>query len=97
MPSHKAVLDTNVMVSMAFAKEGLARKLRDMVAGGLFAMATSKAILSELYEVLHYPNIQKNFSVTEDDINEFIGLLIEHAIITKGRYDDTLKPEPLYG
>jgi len=29
MPILKAVIDTSVMVSVAFAKEGLAKKLRD--------------------------------------------------------------------
>ncbi|MBW1822200.1 MAG: putative toxin-antitoxin system toxin component, PIN family [Deltaproteobacteria bacterium] len=53
----RAVIDTNVMVSVAFAKEGLAKKLKELIADGAFTLITSKAILKELYEVLHYPHI----------------------------------------
>jgi len=82
-PKLKAVIDTSVMVSVAFAKEGLASELRDIIAEGAFTLVTSKAIMAELYRVLHY---QKRFKPSEDDINEFIGMLIEYALITKGRY-----------
>ncbi len=49
----RAVIDTSVMVSVTFAKEGVAKKLRDLIADDAFIMVTSKAILRELYEVLH--------------------------------------------
>jgi len=86
MPTLKAVIDTNVMVSVAFAKEGLAKELRDMIADGDFVLITSKAILKELYQVLHYPHIIKRFSPSKDDVDEFIGLIIEQALITKDIY-----------
>ena len=87
MPILKAVIDTSVMVSVAFAKKGLARTLRDMIADSRFVMVTSKPILKELYQVLHYPHIVKRFSATEDQINAFVGLIIERAIIVKGLYE----------
>lgn len=86
MPILRAVIDTNVMVSVAFAKQGLAKKLRDLIADDAFVMVTSKAILKELYEVLHYPHIVERFKPSEEDIEEFIGMIIEHAVITKGAY-----------
>lgn len=86
MPKFKAVIDTNVMVSVAFAKEGLTKELRDMIAEGVFILVTSKEILGEVYRVLHYPHILKRFTPSEYDIDEFIGMLIEHALITKGHY-----------
>ena len=79
-------MDTSVMVSVAFAKEGLAREMRELIADGAFTLVTSKAIMAELYRVLQYPHIIKLFKPSEDDINEFIGMIIEHALITKGRY-----------
>jgi putative PIN family toxin of toxin-antitoxin system len=85
-PKLRAVIDTSVMVSVAFAKEGLAKELRDMIADGAFTLVTSKPIMAELYRVLHYPHILKLFKPSEDDINEFIGMLIERSLITKGRY-----------
>ncbi|MEE8432775.1 MAG: putative toxin-antitoxin system toxin component, PIN family [Candidatus Desulfatibia sp.] len=86
MPILKAVIDTSVMVSVAFAKEGVAKKLRDLIADRAFVLVTSKAILKELYEVLHYPHIIKRFKPSEEDIDEFIGMIIENSVITKGTY-----------
>lgn len=86
MPTLKAVIDTNVMISVAFARKGLARKLRNMIADDAFILVTSKAILRELYEVLHYPHIVDRFKPTKEDINEFVGMIIDHAMITKGTY-----------
>ena len=87
MHTHKAVLDTNVMVSVAFAKEGLTRELRDMIADGAFILVTSKEIVKELYRVLHYPHIVKRFKPSKSDIDEFIGMILEQAFITKGLYE----------
>ena len=87
MPIYRAVIDTNVMVSVAFAKEGLAKKLRDMIADDVFTLLTSKDILSELYRVLHYPHILKRFKPAKEDIDEFVGLIIEHSECIKGQYN----------
>jgi putative PIN family toxin of toxin-antitoxin system len=87
MPILKAVIDTSVMVSVAFAVQGIAKELRDMIADGRFILATSKSILKELYQVLHYPHIVKRFSPSEENIQAFIALIIEHAVIVKGLYE----------
>jgi putative PIN family toxin of toxin-antitoxin system len=86
MPTIKAVLDTSVMVSVAFAKEGLARDLRDLIAEEAFILVTSKAILVKLYRVLHHPRTLAQFQPSEEDIDEFIGLVLEKALLTPGRY-----------
>ncbi len=86
MPILKAVLDTSVMVSVAFAREGLAKELRDMIAEEIFTLVTSKEIMAELYRVLHYPRILKQFHPSEEDIDEFIGLILEKALLTSGSY-----------
>ena len=91
----RTVIDTNVMVSVAFAKEGLAKKLKDLIADGAFTLITSKAILKELYEVLHYPHIVKRFKPAKEDIDEFIGMIIEHSVITRGTYSiDGITEDP---
>lgn len=87
MPILKAVIDTSVMISVAFAVQGLAKELRDMIAEGRFVLVTSKPILKELYQVLHYPHIVKRFSPSKEDIRAFIALIIEHAIIVEGLYE----------
>jgi putative PIN family toxin of toxin-antitoxin system len=95
MPTHKAVLDTSVMVSVAFAKEGLAKELRDMIADEAFTLVISKEMMAELYRVLHYPRIRKQFHPSEEDIDEFIGLILEKAILTSGSYSlHRIKDDP---
>jgi putative PIN family toxin of toxin-antitoxin system len=86
MPVLKAVIDTSVMVSVAFAKEGLTKELRDMIAEGAFRLVTSKEIMAELYRVLHYPRILKQFKPAQEDVDEFIGMILERALLTPGRY-----------
>ena len=86
MPFLKAVIDTSVMVSVAFAKEGVAKTLKDLIINDAFILITSKAILKELYEVLNYKHIVKRFKPSKNYIDEFIGMIIERAIITKGTY-----------
>ena len=46
MPTIRAVIDTSVMVSVAFPKAGLARELRDMIADGVFTLVTSKELMA---------------------------------------------------
>jgi len=83
------------MVSVAFAKEGLAKELRDMIADEAFALVISKEILAELYRVLHYPRIRKQFQPSEEDIDEFIGLILEKSILTSGSYSlNRIKDDP---
>jgi len=82
----KAVIDTSVMVSVAFAKEGLAKELRDSIADGSFILCTTKEIVAELYRVLHYPRILKQFKPKLEDIEQFIGMVLEQASITEGNY-----------
>jgi putative PIN family toxin of toxin-antitoxin system len=86
MPVFKAVIDTSVMVSVAFPKGELARELRDMIADGTFTLVTSKEIMAELYRVLHYPRILKQFNASKDDIDEFVGIIMELVLLAKGRY-----------
>jgi putative PIN family toxin of toxin-antitoxin system len=86
MPRLKAVIDTSVMVSVAFAKAGLAKEPREMIADGAFRLVTSKEIMAELYRVLHYPRILKQFKPAKEDVDEFIGLILERAELTQGRY-----------
>ena len=86
MPAVKAVVDTSVMVSVAFAKEGLTKELRGMIVEGAFRLVTSKEIMAELYRVLHYPRILKQFKPSSEDLEEFIGMILERAMLTKGRY-----------
>ncbi|MEW6118371.1 MAG: putative toxin-antitoxin system toxin component, PIN family [Nitrospirota bacterium] len=86
MPTIKAVIDTSVMVSVAFPRGELARELRNMIADGAFTLVTSKEIMSELYRVIHYPRILKQFKPSRADIDEFIDMIMEKALIVRGAY-----------
>jgi putative PIN family toxin of toxin-antitoxin system len=95
MQTLRAVLDTNIMVSVAFAKKGLARELRDMIADEAFTLVTSKEIVKELYRVLFYPHIVKRFKPSKSDINEFIAMILDRADITNGLYEvKKIKDDP---
>ncbi len=86
MPIIKAVIDTSVMLSVAFPRGELVRELRNMIADGAFTLVTSKEIMAELFRVIHYPRILKQFKPSKEDIDEFIGMIMEKALITKGSY-----------
>lgn len=86
MPTVKAVIDTSVMLSVAFPKAGLAKELRDMIADGAFTLVTSKELMAELYRVIHYPRILKQFKPSKEDIDEFVGMVMEKALIVRGSY-----------
>ena len=84
MPAIRAVIDTSVMVSVAFAQQGLTKDLREMITEGAFELVTSKEIVTELYQVLHYPRILRQFNAAKEDVEEFIGMIVEKATFTEG-------------
>lgn len=86
MSGLRVVLDTNVLISLAFAQRGNAKTLRELLAEDAFVLVTSADLLAELYRVLHYPRIRQRFHPTEEDILEFIGIILERAIMVPGRY-----------
>jgi putative PIN family toxin of toxin-antitoxin system len=86
MPIIKAVIDTSVMLSVAFPRGELIKELRNMIADGAFTLVTSKEIMAELYRVIHYPRILKQFKPSKDDFDDFIGMVMERALITRGSY-----------
>lgn len=95
MPTIKAVIDTSVMLSVAFPRGELAKELRNMIAEGAFALVTSKEIMAELYRVIHYPRILNQFKPSKDDIDNFIGMVMEKALITRGTYSmQKIKADP---
>ena len=51
-----------------------------------FVLVTSRLILKELYAVLQYPRIVRRFSPTKEQIDAFMGMIIEYAVIVEGRY-----------
>lgn len=95
MPIIKAVIDTSVMLSVAFPRGELVKELRNMIADGAFILVTSKEIMAELYRVIHYPRILKQFNPSKEDIDDFIGMVMEKALITRGTHSmQKIKDDP---
>jgi putative PIN family toxin of toxin-antitoxin system len=72
---HKAVLDTNVLVS------GLLKRRRGGIPDQIlrrvenFRLFLAEEILGETYRVLHYPRIQKRYRLTEREIQDYLTYL----------------------
>ena len=95
MSGPKAVLDTNVLIGLAFARRGISKTLRELLAAEAFTVVTSADLLAECYRVFHYPRIRQRFHPTEDDILAFLGILLERALIVPGRYQvQKVEPDP---
>jgi predicted nucleic acid-binding protein len=51
MPILKAVIDTSIMISVAFAKQGITKKLRDLIADNAFTLITSSLWIDFLRKI----------------------------------------------
>jgi putative PIN family toxin of toxin-antitoxin system len=60
----KAVLDTNILVSLLF-KKGLAKEFSKLMEKGSVEFYSSEEILGELARVLTYPKIEEVFKKAE--------------------------------
>lgn len=62
---------------------------------GQFILLTSKAIISEVKRVLHYPRVQKKYHLTDNEIKQVIRNLIKYAVITPGELKlNVIKEDP---
>jgi len=77
----KAVLDTNQFVSGIIMKKGASRRLLQAWRKSAYMLITSQEILEELYRVLKYPRIIKNYHLTEKDISSLFNLIQAEAVV----------------
>ena len=66
----RAVLDANVLVSAVIVRAGKSGKILRGLHWVQFLI--SEDILLEVARVLHYPRIQKKYSLSEQDITEYL-------------------------
>ncbi len=72
---HRAVLDTNVLVS------GLLKRRRNDIPDQIlqrveqFELCLSEGIIAEVRRVLHYARIQRKYHLSEGDIEEYLAYL----------------------
>lgn len=81
-----AVLDTNIVVRIALGRSRHAQIIRRAWLSGEFIVAASRAILAEIERVMHYPEIQGRYHLSEEDIGQFVEALRATVILTDDLY-----------
>ena len=76
----RIVLDANVLVSALISVKGSPARLLAYWQEGKFDIVASPAMLQELERVLHYPRLQQQYHLPEEEIRQFLRLLMTHAI-----------------
>jgi putative PIN family toxin of toxin-antitoxin system len=77
----KVVLDANVYVSAVLSRSGNPQEILQQWRAGAFEIVVSQDTLTELSRVLRYPKIVKLHRWTEAEIDEFLKLLSEEAVL----------------
>ena len=80
----RAVLDTNLFVSMAIRPGGIPDQIRLAWQDGRFALLTSPPLLAEIRRVLTYPRLRRLIRLSRAEEEALLGLLVEDAEITAG-------------
>src|SRR6185295_15742623 len=75
------VIDTNVWVSAFLNRKGFPARIKDAWVDGKFEVVLSSPLLQELSEVLPRPRIKDKYGLTEEEINQFLELLLRRAVL----------------
>lgn len=78
----RVVLDVNVIVSSIIAPSGTPGRIFDAWKRQQLYVITSPVIIAKTLEVIRRPSIQKNFSISETDIQAIKTLLERRTILT---------------
>ena len=73
------MIDTNVWVSAFLNRKGFPARIKDAWVDGEFEVVLSSPLLQEISEVLHRPKIKDKYGLVEDEITQFIELLLRRA------------------
>jgi putative PIN family toxin of toxin-antitoxin system len=76
----RIVLDANVLVSALISVKGTPARLLAYWQEGKFDVVVSPAMLQELERVLHYPRLQQQHHLPEEEIQRFLRFLRAQAI-----------------
>jgi uncharacterized protein len=77
----RVVLDTNVLISAFISDQGSPAQLLALCHAGGLELLVSPDTLAELRRVLTYPRVRKRLSYTDEQINQYIGLLEEIGVV----------------
>jgi putative PIN family toxin of toxin-antitoxin system len=75
------VIDTNVWVSAFLNRKGFPARIKDAWVNGEFEVVLSSPLLQEISEVLHRPRIKDKYGLSEEEINQFLELLMRRAVL----------------
>lgn len=92
----RIVLDTNVLVRAHARTAGPAREVVKRIAGGSHVLVTSAFILDEIERVLHYPRLQAQWRLTNEEIEAFVDELdrMSEVVNVAGEPAEPLSPDP---
>lgn len=76
----RAVLDTNVIVSSFLQPTGLPAQVRRAWQANQFVICLSKALFTEIGEVLARPVIRQTVKVSWEEVERFLQLLAETSV-----------------
>lgn len=80
----RVVLDTNQHISSIIQPNGNPAQILRLWHLGLIELAISPAMLEEFQRVVHRPRIQQKYNLSDEDIDEYLELLREFAIVVPG-------------
>lgn len=90
----RAVIDTNVLIS-GITGSTTPAKVIDAWRQNKYVLVTSPQLITEANEVLHRPEITRQFNLTENLISEFVGTLSTRAYVTSGTLQlDVIQEDP---
>lgn len=75
------VIDTSVWVSAFLNRKGFPARIKDAWVDGQFEVVLSSPLLQEISQVLHRPRIKDKYALVEDEIAQFIELLLRRAVL----------------
>lgn len=75
------VIYTNVWVSAFLNRKGFPARIKDAWVNGEFEVVLSSPLLQEISRVLHRPRIKDKYGLAEDEITQFIELLVRRAVL----------------
>ena len=83
----RAVLDANVLVSAILNAQSTPERVFNAWRAEQFQLLMSRAILEEIERVLRYPKILKHHQWSPAQVQRFLALLADIAILTPGELE----------
>jgi len=91
----RAVLDTNLFVSMAIRPGGIPDQIRLAWQDGRFTLLASPQLLAEIQRVLAYPRLRVLIRISREEEEGLLRLLVEETETTAGSLEvDAVAADP---